>query len=97
MIRSGYVDDNTRLMKSLLFQLVEMDWCIGYEMTEGQHVALDDIRTKAAMLLQGEPVDDGYRDMAEGISKMIANEDCGGDGWWDGFKQAVAGRDKASA
>jgi len=39
---------------------------------------------------------DGVQDMLDGITKMISNEDCGGDGWWDGFKQAVAGRDKAS-
>ncbi|MAT51436.1 MAG: hypothetical protein CMK32_09670 [Porticoccaceae bacterium] len=47
-------DDNTRLMKSLLVQLVEIDWCIGYELTEQQMVVLDDIRTKAAMLLTTE-------------------------------------------
>jgi len=31
--------------------LRNLDWCIGYELTEAQHVELDDLRTKAFELL----------------------------------------------
>ena len=40
---------------------------------------------------------EGVQDMIDGITRMINNEDSGGDEWWDGFKQAVEGRNKASA
>ena len=39
---------------------------------------------------------DGVQEMIDGIDQMISNEECGGDKWWDGFKKAVAGRNKAS-
>ena len=43
-------DDSNQKMTVLLFRLVEMDWCAGYELTPGQHRELDDIRTKAGEL-----------------------------------------------
>lgn len=36
--------------ESLLRELVEVDWCIGYELTEDMQVRIDDIRTRAALL-----------------------------------------------
>ncbi len=45
-------DDDVQKMRVLLAQLVEIDWCIGYALTEEQHIALDNIRTHAAFLLE---------------------------------------------
>lgn len=51
--------DNMRLMSALLFQLVEMDWCLGYELTREQQILLDDIREKASELLKDHDVRNG--------------------------------------
>jgi len=40
---------------------------------------------------------DGVQDMIDGITQMKKFEHAGGDGWWDGFRQAVSGRDKVVA
>jgi len=38
---------------------------------------------------------EGVQEMIDGITKMIESKS-GGNGWWDGYREAVAGRDKAS-
>ncbi len=40
--------------ESLLIQLVDIDWCIGYELTMDQYVKLDNIRTEAAILFEND-------------------------------------------
>lgn len=45
--------DRNAKMEQLLRRLVDIDWCIGYEILVHQMIELDDIRTEAYELLEG--------------------------------------------
>ncbi len=50
---SGTEESAARLrqLEEIAEGLRNLDWCIGYEFTEAQHVEFDDLRTKAFELL----------------------------------------------
>ena len=41
--------------RSIAERLVAIDWCIGYELTDAQYIALDEVRSDAASLLTRQP------------------------------------------
>lgn len=45
---------NTEVMREILEGLVDIDWCLGYLLTDEQLRQLDDLRTKAAAILESE-------------------------------------------
>lgn len=49
----GRLEREVAQARTLLGELVDVDWCIGYEMTEEMQARIDDVRTRAAIMLDG--------------------------------------------
>lgn len=48
------INSELTLLRSIAFRLCELDWCVGYALSESQHVELDAIRDAAQRWLNSQ-------------------------------------------